>query len=203
MGKRIFDYVIALCGIFFAFPLWCVICWAIWLQDGSPVLYCQQRSGWRGVIFNSFKFRSMIKGAEEKTGPVQATENDPRVTTIGVFLRRSALDELPQLFNILKGQMSFVGPRPLRPQEIEVSGMLNEQSPQDSLFTLRLQVRPGLTGVAQLYAPRALTRKKKARYDIWYIRNRSLCLDVVLMLRSVWISIRRRWDTVRRPGRAF
>jgi lipopolysaccharide/colanic/teichoic acid biosynthesis glycosyltransferase len=117
-------------------PLWALIAFAIIIEDGLPIFYGQERVGKNGRIFRTMKFRSMIKDAERETGPVQAVENDPRITNVGKILRATAMDELPQLVNILKGDMSFVGPRSLRPKEKEVHG-----NPEDT----NMGMFPGIT----------------------------------------------------------
>jgi lipopolysaccharide/colanic/teichoic acid biosynthesis glycosyltransferase len=141
------------------------------------------------------KFRSMRPDAEAMTGALQATENDPRVTRIGKLMRATAMDELPQLWNILRGDMSFVGPRALRPGEIEAGAngrlMRLEEVPG---FEHRIKVRPGLTGLAQVYAPRDVPRRQKFRYDRLYVDRRSWRLDLQLLLLSFWISLHGTWE---------
>ncbi len=197
--KRFLDFTLAVTGMFFSLPLWAIFSYAIWLEDGLPVFYSQERVGRYGRIFKSLKFRSMIKDAEKDTGPVQAREDDPRVTLVGRWLRRTAMDELPQLLNIASGQMSFVGPRPLRLREIQ-QDVNSPQGPCSESCHKRLLVRPGLTGVAQVFAPRDISISKKTEYDIWYIENQCLWLDIRLILTSCWISINRRWDTAKKAG---
>ena len=120
--KRAFDMMLAGAGLLGSSPLWAFFGLAIKLEDGGPIFYTQERVGQHGRIFNALKFRSMRPDAEQLTGAVQATENDPRVTRIGRVMRATAMDELPQLWNIFRGDMSFVGPRALRPGEAEVDG---------------------------------------------------------------------------------
>jgi len=129
------------------------------------------------------KFRSMIADAERGVGPLQASSGDPRITRVGRALRATAMDELPQLWNIFRGDMSFVGPRALRPEEIEVDGS-GVAIPLDAVpgFAERVSVLPGLTGIAQIYAPRDVTRRQKFRFDRLYIRRQSFLLDVQLIL---------------------
>ena len=122
MIKRTFDCALAGVGLLVSAPLWVLIALAIKLGDGGPVLFRQERVGLGGRVFDALKFRSMVPDAESRTGPVQAAENDPRVTRVGRLLRATAMDELPQLWNIFAGDMSFVGPRPLRPGEVETRG---------------------------------------------------------------------------------
>ena len=194
LGKRALDVCLAGFGLVASSPLWLAIAALIKFEDGGPVFYTQDRAGEGGRVFKVFKFRSMIPNAEAVVGALQATEHDPRVTRIGRVMRATAMDELPQLWNIFKGDMSFVGPRALRPGEIEATG--------DDLIALedipgyaeRCRVRPGLTGVAQIYAPRDVTRRNKFRYDRVYARRQSFWLDVRLIMLSFWITFRGRWE---------
>jgi lipopolysaccharide/colanic/teichoic acid biosynthesis glycosyltransferase len=172
------------------------------------VFYVQDRVGLGGRPFGALKFRSMIPDAEAKVGALQATHGDPRVTRVGRLLRATAMDELPQLWNIFRGDMSFVGPRPLRPHEIEVDGSGQAELAEDVPgFTERCLVRPGLTGVAQIYASRSLPRRDKFRYDRLYIRGQTFRLDLRLIAFSFWISATGTWERRgrrhvrrRRPG---
>jgi lipopolysaccharide/colanic/teichoic acid biosynthesis glycosyltransferase len=195
MIKRTFDCVLAGLGLVVAAPLWAAIAVAIKAQDGGPVLYRQQRVGLGGRVFDALKFRSMVPDAESATGPVQAMENDPRVTRIGRLLRATAMDELPQLWNIFTGDMSFVGPRPLRPGEVETSGngelVRLEEIPG---YEARHTVRPGLTGLTQVYAPRDISRTSKFRLDRVYLERASFWLDLKLILLSFWITGRGAWE---------
>src|SRR4030043_1391570 len=144
MLKRLFDIFLSSIGILGSSPLWILFSLAIKLEDKGPVFYKQQRMGKDGRIFNALKFRSMIPDAEKHTGAVWATENDPRVTKVGRILRATAMDELPQLLNIFKGDMSFVGPRALRPEEREVGGNPGSGSIADIPgYGRRHDVRPG------------------------------------------------------------
>jgi lipopolysaccharide/colanic/teichoic acid biosynthesis glycosyltransferase len=195
MFKRGFDVVVAGCGLLASMPLWLAFAAAIKLEDGGPVFYRQDRVGQFGRVFRAMKFRSMRPDAEAVTGAVQATSGDPRVTRVGRVMRATAMDELPQLWNILRGDMSFVGPRALRPGEIEVdSGQLVALEDVPG-FEHRITVRPGLTGIAQVYAPRDVTRRHKFRYDRLYVANQSWRLDVRLILLSFWISVLGTWET--------
>ena len=137
----------------------------------------------------------MIRNAEAATGPLQAAADDPRITRVGRILRATAMDELPQLVNILVGDMSFVGPRALMPEEIEVRGD-GRSVPLDRIpgYALRNRVAPGLTGVAQVYAPRDIPRRHKFKLDLLYIRRASFWLDVRLIALSFWITFRARWE---------
>jgi lipopolysaccharide/colanic/teichoic acid biosynthesis glycosyltransferase len=199
--KRAFDVALSGAGLIASSPLWVLFAAAIKLHDGGPVFYRQPRSGLDGRPFDVLKFRSMIPEAEAGLGAVQAARSDPRVTAVGRFLRATAMDELPQLWNILRGDMSFVGPRALRPGEIEALGNGDLERLEDVRgFAERSRVRPGLTGIAQIYAPRDIPRRLKFRYDLFYVRRQSLSLDVRLVLLSFWISMRGTWEV---HGRKF
>jgi lipopolysaccharide/colanic/teichoic acid biosynthesis glycosyltransferase len=195
MIKRLFDASLSAAGLVASAPLWCLIPIAIKIEDGGPVFFPQERVGLDGRVFLALKFRSMRPDAETLTGPVQATENDPRVTGVGRVLRATAMDELPQLVNILRGDMSFVGPRPLRPGEVDVRGdgqlVALEQIPG---YRERHAVRPGLTGLTQVYAPRDISRTSKFRLDRLYMKRAGFCLDVRLILLSFWITGRGQWE---------
>jgi len=175
-------------------PLWLLFAAAIKAEDGGPIFYRQERVGQWGRPFDALKFRSMRPDAEAMTGAIQATENDPRVTRVGRLMRATAMDELPQLWNIFRGQMSFVGPRALRPGEIESEGGRLVRLEEVPGFDQRITVRPGLTGIAQIYAPRDVPRRQKFRYDRLYVSKRTWLLDVRLILLSFWISLHGTWE---------
>jgi lipopolysaccharide/colanic/teichoic acid biosynthesis glycosyltransferase len=150
--KRLLDIGLAGTGLLCSSPLWLVLAGLIRLEDGGPVFYSQERVGQSGRTFRVWKFRSMVPDAEKYVGAVQAAENDPRVTRVGRLMRATAMDELPQLWNILIGDMSFVGPRALRPGEIEVLGDGALEALEDVPgYAERCLLRPGLTGIAQIY----------------------------------------------------
>jgi lipopolysaccharide/colanic/teichoic acid biosynthesis glycosyltransferase len=192
--KRVFDAALASFGLALSAPLWLLLASAIKLEDGGPVFYTQDRVGKDGRIFRALKFRSMQQDAEAATGPVQARHGDARITRVGRMMRATAMDEFPQLWNIFRGDMSFVGPRALRPGEIELEGGAAVALEAVPGYARRIAVRPGLTGVAQVYAARDISRRHKFRYDALYIRRRSLSLDVRLILLSFWISFRGTWE---------
>lgn len=194
--KRPFDIVLSSLGILLSSPLWPLIAALIWLEDRGSVFYQQARVGKAGRIFKALKFRSMIRDAETENGPIQAVENDPRVTKVGRVLRATAMDELPQLLNIFKGEMSFVGPRALRPHEQEVRGNPDARDIEDIPgYQARHAVRPGLTGLTQVYLPGDTPRRKKFRYDLLYIKKRSFWLDLKLIALSFWITFRGKWES--------
>ena len=194
--KRPFDVILSFLGIALSSPLWLLFSFLIWIEDRGPVFYSQERMGKAGQMFKPFKFRSMVIDAEKENIPIQATENDPRGTKVGKYMRKTAMDELPQLLNIFKGDMSFVGPRALRPQEKEVvgDGSVVDIS-QIPGFQIRNNVRPGLTGLAQIYLPADAPRRKKFRYDSLYIRRQSFCFDLKLVFLSFWITFRAKWES--------
>jgi lipopolysaccharide/colanic/teichoic acid biosynthesis glycosyltransferase len=195
MLKRGFDIALSGAGLIASAPLWAAFAAAIRIEDGGPVFFRQERAGIGGRSFMAIKFRSMRPDAEAGVGAIQASEHDPRVTRVGRFLRATAMDELPQLWNIFRGDMSFVGPRALRPGEIEQgrNGVL-ERLEDVPGYATRVSVRPGLTGVAQVYAPRDVPRRHKFRYDRIYVKRRSWWLDVRLILISFWISVHGTWE---------
>jgi lipopolysaccharide/colanic/teichoic acid biosynthesis glycosyltransferase len=193
--KRAFDAAVAFIGLVVSLPLWALFAAAIRLEDGGPVFYTQERVGRDGRVFRALKFRSMHQDAERASGPLQARPDDNRVTRVGRLMRSTAMDELPQLWNIFRGDMSFVGPRALRPGEIEIEGGAPIALETVPGYMDRIVVRPGLTGVAQVYAPRDISRRSKFRYDRLYIRHRSFALDIRLILLSFWISFRGTWES--------
>lgn len=196
MVKRIFDIFLSILGLLTSFPLWILFGLLILIEDGWPVFFLQERIGKGGRIFKAVKFRSMIKDAEKGIGPVQAIEDDPRITRVGRVVRATAMDELPQLINILKGDMSFVGPRALRPEELEVKGNPNavkiEEIPG---YEERHAMTPGLTGLAQIYLSTDASRREKFRYDALYIKKQNLWLDLKLIFLSFWITFRGKWES--------
>lgn len=192
--KRLFDLTILAAAHLFPLLLsvwvllWVLIPLVIWLEDRGPVFYRQRRVGRGGEVFTVLKFRSMRQDAESITGPVWAAACDPRITRVGRLLRRTALDELPQVINILKGDMSFVGPRPERP---ELHEKFVEVLPG---FQRRLQVRPGLTGLAQTKGDYNLPPDDKLRYDLEYINRMSPLFDAKLVGLSALNTVLARWD---------
>ncbi len=190
MLKRGIDLAVAGFGLLAASPFWLAIAVSILLEDGWPVLYSQRRVGLGGRLFRVHKFRSMIKGAERQSGPMLAQHDDPRITRVGRLLRKTALDEIPQLLNIFKGDMSWVGPRPERPEFVEEFA---RQMPQ---YHLRHAVRPGLTGMAQVYGRYHTEAAEKLRYDLHYLRRGNLLLDFRLFVHSWLITFKARWDAL-------
>ena len=194
-SKRALDVALSGLGLLASSPVWGLIAAAVKLEDGGPIFYGQERVGEGGRVFRALKFRSMIPDAEAGVGALQATDHDPRVTRVGRVMRATAMDELPQLWNIFVGDMSFVGPRALRPGEIETSGDGRHVAMEDVAgYVERHTVRPGLTGIAQIFAPRDVPRRYKFKYDQIYVRRQSFALDLKLILLSFWITFRGRWE---------
>ena len=183
-SRRIFDVFGSLIGLALSSPLWLLVGIAIYLTDGKPIIFKQKRMGKGGSIFSLYKFRTMIKNAEKTSGAVFATKNDPRVTRFGRFLRISRLDEIPQLVNVLRGNMSLIGPRPERPE------FSYDFADSISFYDKRLNVKPGLTGWAQVKCPYAASvndTKKKLEYDLFYIKNRSVSMTVAVLLQTITV----------------
>ena len=168
--------------------LWTTIPLAIWLHDRGPVFYAQTRLGRDGKPFKLYKFRSMIPDAERTTGAVLADQNDKRITSLGKILRKRALDELPQIINIWKGDISLVGPRPERPE------LLEEIVLSVPMYKDRLKVKPGLTGVGQIYGRYATHPRHKLMFDKIYMKSMSPCLDIKLLMLSVLLTLKAKWQ---------
>jgi sugar transferase (PEP-CTERM system associated) len=180
--KRAFDVVVAALLLLIVLPLMAVIACLIALDGGAPIIYRQERVGCRGQKFTLLKFRSMAKDAEKDGQASWANINDSRVTAVGRFMRRTRIDELPQLINVLRGEMSFVGPRPERPTFVS---MLTEKIP---FYGVRHSVKPGLTGWAQVrytYGANVEESIKKLEFDLYYVKNHTLLLDILILFKTV------------------
>jgi sugar transferase EpsL len=191
-AKRILDVIFASLGLVILSPILVLIAILVRILLGTPVIFRQQRPGLHEKPFFLYKFRTMT---DTRNQSGNLLPDAARLTGFGRLLRLLSLDELPELFNILRGDMSFVGPRALRPGEIEAGSdgrlVKLEEVPG---FEHRIRVRPGLTGLAQVYAPRDVPRRQKFRYDRLYVRKRSTWLDLRLILVSFWISFRGTWE---------
>ena len=180
--KRLMDIVVSLIVLTVGIPLWIIIGLIIKMTSPGPIIYRQERVGQYGRAFTMLKFRTMKDKAEAETGPVWASENDPRYTSVGRWLRRSRLDEIPQFVNVLKGEMSLVGPRPERPFFVE------ELSDEIPLYNRRHRVKPGITGWAQVkwkYDASLADVRQKVKYDLFYIENMSLRMDFKILFRTI------------------
>ncbi len=197
--RRVEDLVLASLGLVVTAPLWGLIALAIRLDSPGPVFYRQVRVGYRGRPFTMIKFRTMRTDAEKEGRPVWAAANDPRVTGVGRLLRATRLDELPQLLNVLRGEMSLIGLRPERPAFV---AMLQTQIP---FYRARLLLRPGLTGWAQVNYPYGRTVEDalvKLQYDLYHLKHQSPYLDLLILLRTVVTVLACRGSSGRRPARA-
>jgi lipopolysaccharide/colanic/teichoic acid biosynthesis glycosyltransferase len=198
-SKRLFDLLLLVIAFIVSAPFWMIIPLLIKLEDRGSVFFIQQRWGHSKRRIRVYKFRTMVPNAMELTGNVQAAANDQRITRVGRILRSASLDEMPQLLNILKGDMSWVGPRSLPINEMQVQkedGWLPDEAIPG--FDLRAKMRPGLTGIAQVYASRTIRRRHKFRYDILYLKKQGLWLDLKLIFLSGWLTVSCRWGRGRR-----
>jgi len=180
--KRAFDIVVSAAMLVLTLPLLVLTCVAIKLEDGGPIFYSQERVGLFGTRFTVHKFRSMRPDAEAAGGPQWAAKRDARVTYVGWFIRKVRIDELPQLGNVLKGDMSFIGPRPERPYFVDKLGELIP------FYGERHAVKPGITGWAQISAPYGASlhdARKKLSYDLYYVKNHNLLLDIIILIQTV------------------
>lgn len=183
-SQRVISLVASVIGLLLCLPVIPFIVLAIRLTSPGPILFRQKRVGQNGKIFDCYKFRTMRVGAESKTGPTWANKDDPRVTSVGRFLRRSRLDEIPQLWNVLKGDMNLVGPRPERPE------FMDWLKSEIAHYDLRHTVRPGLTGWAQIryrYGSTLEDTREKLCYDLFYIKNMSAGLDLLVLFHTMKI----------------
>lgn len=183
--KRVMDLVLSVIGLILTSPLFLVIALMIKLEDKGPVFYKQERVTENNKIFELYKFRTMKVDAEQHTGPILALKDDPRVTRVGRFLRTTRLDELPQLINVLKGEMSIVGPRPERPHFAE---KLNKEI---EMFKYRVFVKAGITGLAQILGKYTTSPENKAKLDLLYIKNYSLLLDMRIIINTLKVILKK------------
>lgn len=181
-SKRIFDLLVSFSLLIVAAPLMIPTALAVFLETGRPIFYHQERVGYNGRRFRIYKFRSMRQDAEKGGKAIWAQKNDSRITKVGAFIRNTRLDELPQLLNVIRGEMSFVGPRPERPEFVD------ELSQKIPYYDLRHTVKPGLMGWAQLKYPYGASEedaKNKLEYDLYYTKNHSLMMDILIMIQTV------------------
>jgi exopolysaccharide biosynthesis polyprenyl glycosylphosphotransferase len=191
MSKRVFDLVVGSFALVVSLPLMALSALLVYFEDGPPVIFRQKRVGWRGRLFEIYKFRTMVKNAEQWTGQIETWDadgnlihkqpDDPRVTRVGRILRRFSLDELPQLFNVLTGTMSLVGPRPELPYLVEK---------YESWQFQRFAVPPGMTGWWQISGRSDRPMHLHTEDDLYYIQNHSIWLDLQIIFRTIWVVIR-------------
>ncbi len=191
--KRFLDILLAVISILISFPIWLLIIFMIWWEEPGPVFFVKNSVGRGGINYRQLKFRSMITNAEKETGPISGYENDERVLFFGQFLRKTALDELPQLINILIGNMSYVGPRPQR--TVLVHGYLQETP----TYAARHRVRPGLAGLAQVADSYGISPEEKLAWDLVYIEQANLLFDIKLILAAFLLVFVVRWRAEKNP----
>ncbi|MBI2945561.1 MAG: undecaprenyl-phosphate glucose phosphotransferase [Candidatus Wallbacteria bacterium] len=182
--KHALDFVLSLAGLIAVAPLLALVALLIRLESRGSIIYRQERVGLDGRPFTIYKMRSMREDAEVQTGPVWASKKDPRATRVGAFIRKYSIDELPQLYNVLRGDMSLVGPRPERPVFVD---QFKSQIPD---YMQRHRVRTGITGWAQINGLRGeCSIEERTKYDIWYIENWSVFLDLEILLKTIWVCL--------------
>jgi exopolysaccharide biosynthesis polyprenyl glycosylphosphotransferase len=182
--KRLMDLMVSAVVLVLGAPFWLCVAATIRLNSPGPIIYKQVRVGRNGRNFTVYKFRSMYQDAEKRSGPAWATENDPRITPVGRFIRKTRLDEIPQFWNVLRGEMSLVGPRPERPYFVE---QLKTEIPW---YVRRIKMKPGITGWAQVkhkYDASIEDVKQKVMYDLYYFENMSIVLDIKIILQTFWV----------------
>ncbi|CAN5158817.1 TIGR03013 family PEP-CTERM/XrtA system glycosyltransferase [soil metagenome] len=187
--KRTFDLIASVALAILTLPVMGITVLLIYLEDRGPIFYSQERVGLGGEVYTVFKFRSMGNNAEQAGKPQWAQTNDPRVTRVGAFIRKTRIDELPQIFNVIMGDMSFVGPRPERPFFVDE---LNKKVP---FYNLRHSIKPGITGMAQVRYPYGATVEdavQKLQYDLYYVKNNSLFLDLLIMIDTIDVVLHRK-----------
>lgn len=182
MIKIIFDYITSFFALIILSPIFIIIAFFIKIDSKGPVFFKQERVGKDGKLFIIYKFRTMIVNAVNKGHGISVVSNDPRITRVGSFLRKWSLDELPQLINILKGDMSLIGPRPTLEYQVKQ---------YTDYMKRRLEVKPGITGLAQINGRKELTWEERIAYDIQYIDNWSIYLDFKIILRTILVLINR------------
>jgi len=180
--KRILDMLFGALGLILTSPLWLYVIIRIKTEDRGPVFFVQERVGKNGKLFRMYKFRSMIVGAEKKGLGVFIRTDDERITRIGKFIRKTSIDELPQLINVLKGEMSIVGPRPTLEYQVK---RYNEEQKR------RLSVKPGITGWAQINGRNNMTWPEKIELDLWYVDHWSIGLDLKIIGRTIWFVLKK------------
>ena len=183
MVKRSVDIVCAMTGLAVLFPLLLVVATAILIDSGRPVFFLQERIGLHGRTFRIIKFRTMTRDAEQRTKGQWITAGNPYVTPVGRFLRKTSLDELPELVNVLKGYMSLVGPRPTLPEQVAAYDVSQRR---------RLEVRPGITGWAQVNGRNSISWTERIKLDVWYIDHWTPWLDIRILLMTIGQVLRQR-----------
>lgn len=179
--KRVFDFVVALLLVVLFMPIWIIVAVLIKLTSPGPVFFLQDRPGYHKKIFKIYKFRTMKPGSEKMVKGQEVMKDDDRVTSVGRFLRRTKIDEIPQILNVLKGEMSLIGPRPERVASLE---------DYDEEISKRLNIRPGMTGLAQVSGNIYLSLKDRYKWDVYYVEHFSILLDLRIIIRTVGVVLR-------------
>jgi lipopolysaccharide/colanic/teichoic acid biosynthesis glycosyltransferase len=193
--KRVFDILLSGIGLVLSFPIWVISSIAIVMESGGPIFITQERVGKGGKIFRILKFRSMDKKAHrESPTNHKGSIMEQRVTRIGKLMRATAMDELPQLLSIFAGNMSFVGPRPIHPEELAINGSKFQKLEEVPDFDKRCAVKPGLTGMAQIYRGKHDQLERKLKYDLLYLKKQCFMLDVKIVLLSFYVSLAGKWE---------
>ena len=192
--KRVFDVILSGIGLVVSIPVWAISSIAIVMESGGPIFIRQERIGKGGKIFRILKFRSMDKIAHKESPTNHTNNRSERITRAGKILRATAMDELPQLLSIFSGDMSFVGPRPMHPEELGINGSKFKKLEEIPDFDMRCTIRPGLTGIAQVYKGKYDRLERKIKYDILYMKKRCFMLDAKLVLFSFFVTLFGRWE---------
>ena len=180
LAKRLMDVFLSFLMLLFLLPFFALVAFFIKLDSSGPVFYRQKRVGKHGKVFEMLKFRSMVQGAEKTGLRYEVAQHDARITRVGHILRNWGLDELPQFFNVLKGEMSMVGPRAPRPDQVELFAEREKQ---------RMKVKPGITGWALVNGRNLISWKERIQLDLWYVEHRSLWLDIKVLLGTIWVVV--------------
>jgi lipopolysaccharide/colanic/teichoic acid biosynthesis glycosyltransferase len=192
--KRACDIFLSGIGLVVSIPLWVISSIAIIVESGGPVLITQERVGKDRRIFKILKFRSMDKRAHEESPTNHKRNKKERITKVGKILRATAMDELPQLLSIFSGDMSFVGPRPVHPEELKINGSKYGKLEEIPGFNKRCTIKPGLTGIAQVYKGKYACLERKLKYDLLYLKKRCFMLDLKLVIFSFYVTLLGKWE---------
>jgi len=192
--KRTCDILLSGIGLVISVPVWVISSIAIVMESGGPIFIAQERVGKDRRIFKILKFRSMDKKAHEESPTNHKGNRTERITKVGKILRATAMDELPQLLSIFSGDMSFVGPRPIHPEELRINGSKYRKLEEIPNFNMRCTIRPGLTGIAQVYRGKYDRLERKIKYDLLYMKKQSFMLDAKLVLLSFFVTLFGKWE---------
>ena len=192
--KRACDILLSGIGLVISVPVWAISSIAVVMESGGPIFIAQERVGKGGKIFRILKFRTMDKRAHEESPTNHTGNREERITKVGKILRTTAMDELPQLLSIFLGDMSFVGPRPIHPEELGINGSKYRKLEEIPDFSKRCTIRPGLTGIAQVYKGKYDRLERKLKYDLLYLKKQCFMLDAKLVLLSFYVTLLGEWE---------